>query len=297
MIYEIANTFFSGGPAGGWPLPAAQVSELVATDDAGGGLPDSIRSLDFYDNGLFWTTYGGTCGGEFSSQASVATLGFRRWPPFPPERYITLGCGPIGPRAIGGAVRDDAFVFYTTPSGVMRKPLTAGPADNSRLTGLAWSDLNPGAMMVFNGRAYYSYHSPGGQISGGRGYFAIEYFDLPGADGFLEPVTEVSHGGGLPNVGRIKKMEVIHRRFIGGGPDDLAPYGLALTEGGYLLLFFVDQTIPDWRAASIIATGATDFAVRREEFFDPDPFRLSYEEDQLYVSVGSSAVRAIRRAG
>jgi hypothetical protein len=54
-------------------------------------------------------------------------------------------------------------------------------------------------------------------------------FELPGAGGLFEPLTEVSHGGGLPNVGRIKKMAVMQYRPLGGGPDDLAPLGIALT--------------------------------------------------------------------
>jgi hypothetical protein len=264
----------------------AQVSELVATDDAGGtqAFIAGISSLDFYDNGLYWTVFGGSCSGEFTMHPSVATLGFRNRP-FPAEHYVVQGCAQ---RAVGGAVRDDTFMFYTTPSGVMRKPLSAGPDDDARLIGLFWSNLNPGAMMVYNNRAYYSYHSPDGQISGGRGYFGLEYFELPGNGGLFEPLTEVSHGGGLPNVGRIKKMSVMQYRPSGGAPNELAPLGIALTEGGYLLRFFVDQTIPQFRAAAIIATGATDFAIRREQFFDPNPLRLFYEEDQLYVSVGTS---------
>src|SRR2546425_8220657 len=197
------------------PLPA-QISELVATDDAGGSQATAaghITSLDFYDNGLYWTVFGGSCGGDFGVDPSLATLGVRTRSPFPIEHYLVLGCAQH--RAVGGAVRDDTYAYYTTPDGVRRKLLTDGPNTPGRLTGLAWGDLNPGAMMVYNGRAYYSYHSPSGQISGGRGYFVIEYFDLPGAGGFLTPVTEVSHGGNVGNVGRIKKMGVINRRFQG----------------------------------------------------------------------------------
>jgi hypothetical protein len=268
------------------PLPAQ--SELVATDDAGGTQAhvSGISSLDFYDNGLFWTVYGGSCSGEFTMQPSFATLGFRN-PPIPSEHYLVRDCNQ---RAVGGAVRDDAFGYYTTPGGVMRKPLGAGPADNSRLIGAFWSDLNPGAMMVYNGRAYYSYsaNSPMSGAEGSLGHFAIEYFDLPGAGGLFQPTFRVSHGGGLPNVGRIRKMAVMHYRPLGGGPNDLAPLGIAITEGGYLLRFFVDETIPAFRAAAIIYNGATDFAIRRETLFDPDPFRLTYQEDVLYVSVGTS---------
>src|SRR5678815_5994822 len=87
-------------------------------------------------------------------QPSFATLSFRN-PPFPAEHYLVRDCAQ---NRVGGAVRDDTFGYYTTPGGVMRKPLGAGPADNGRLIGLFWSDLNPGAMMVYNNRAYYSYH-------------------------------------------------------------------------------------------------------------------------------------------
>jgi hypothetical protein len=280
-----------------WALAAALIitsqsltaqSELVATDDAGGTQAhvSPISSLDFYDNGLFWTVFGGSCSGEFTMHPSFATMGFRN-PPYPLEHYLVQGCAQD---RVGGAVRDDAFGYYTTPGGVMRKPLGAGPGDSGRLIGSFWNNLNPGAMMAYNGRAYYSYHnnSPMAGAEGSLGYFSIEYFDLPGAGGILQPTFRVSHGGGLANVGRPKKMAVMHYRPVGGGPDELAPLGIVLTEGGYLLRFFVDQTIPQFRGAVIIATGATDFAIRREQLFDPDPLRLFYEEDILYVSVGTS---------
>jgi len=262
----------------------AQVSELVATDDAGGtqaAFAGGITSLDFFDNGLFWTVFGGDCSGEFTVHPSVATLGFRN-SPFPTEHYNVRGCPP---EKVGGAVRDDAFIFYTSPQGVQRKPIGANPADAARTIGLFWNNLMPGAMLLHNGRAYYAYSSPGGQISGGRGYFVIEYFDMPGHGGIFQPVTDVSNGSGLPNVGRIKKMGVVYRR-VPDGSFDLTPYGLALTEQGYLLRFFLEQTTPLLRPAFVIATGVTDFAVRREQFPSPDPLRLFYEEDQLYVSVG-----------
>jgi hypothetical protein len=264
------------------PLPA-QVSELVATDDAGGtqAFAAGISSLDFYDNGLFWTVYGGSCSTEFTMHSSVATMGFRNWP-FPSEHYIVRGCTPT---TVGGAVRDDAFAYYTSPSGVMRKPLGAGPADNPTLIGPAWGNNNPGAMMINNGRAYYSWNSPSGQISGGRGYFVIDYFDVPGAAGNFEHVTEVSHGGGLPNVGRIKKMAVVSQRWP--GTRTLVPQGFALTDFGYLLRFLLDTTNPELRSAVIVATGVTDFMVRQETFFDADPFRPPYAADQLYASVGT----------
>lgn len=258
-------------------------SELVATDDAGGTQAhvSGISSLDFYDNGLFWTVFGGSCSGEFTMHPSFATMGFRN-PPFPSEHYLVRDCAQD---RVGGAVRDDAFGYYTTPSGVMRKPLSAGPADNAALIGPAWGNNNPGAMMVHNGRAYYSWNSPSGQISGGRGYFVIDYFDLPGAGGNFEHVTEVSHGGGLPNVGRIKKMAVVFQRWP--GTRTLVPQGFALTDFGYLLRFLLDTTNPELRSAVIVATGVTDFMVRRETFFDSDPFRPPYSADQLYASVGN----------
>jgi hypothetical protein len=260
---------------------SVRASELVAIDDAGGGLPGYITSLDFYDNGLFWTVYGGTCSGEFSSNPSFAILGLRN-PVFPPERYVSLGCPP---NAIGGASRDDAFAYYTTPGGVQRKSLGAAPAESSSLIGLAWNNLTPGAMMTFNNRAYYAFNSASSPISD-SGYFRIEYFELPGNGGFFEPVVDVSNGLGLPNVGRITKMAVVYRRVIQGEP--IAPFGVAMTDGGYLLRFFVDQTIPAFRTASIIATDVTDFAVRREQFVDSGPFGLFFRQDQLYVSVGRS---------
>src|SRR5262245_7502962 len=73
---------------------SAQVSELVVTDDAGGtqAQVSGISSIDFYDNGLFWTVFGGSCSGEFTMHPSVATLNFRLRPPFGLEHYIVLGC-------------------------------------------------------------------------------------------------------------------------------------------------------------------------------------------------------------
>ena len=248
----------------------AQVSELVAVDDAGGtqaAALGGITSMELHGNGLYWTVYGGSCSGEFTLHSSLATLGVRS-SPFGNEHYSVLGCN-FG--AVGGAVRDDANVYFTTPQGVMRKPIPAAAGDPAQLVGLAWGNLTPGAMMTYNGRAYYSYSSSSGQISG-HGYFGIEYFDLPGARGLFEPMTDVSNGSGLPNVGRIKKMQVIQRR-ASDGSYNLAPYGLALTEGGYLLRFYVEQSIPLFRPAVIIATGVTDFAVRREEYFAGDLIR------------------------
>src|SRR6187455_735175 len=71
----------------------AQVSELVKTDAAGGSqaFAAGIGSLDFYDNGLFWTVFGGSCSGEFTTHPSFATMGFRNRP-FSAEHYIALGC-------------------------------------------------------------------------------------------------------------------------------------------------------------------------------------------------------------
>jgi hypothetical protein len=94
--------------------PAFAQSELVATDDAGGTQANvaGISSLDFYDNGLFWTVFGGSCSGEFTMQPSFATMGFRN-PPYPSEHYIVRDCNQ---RAVGGAVRDDTFAYYTTPA-------------------------------------------------------------------------------------------------------------------------------------------------------------------------------------
>src|SRR5688572_25821957 len=132
------------------PALLAQVSQSVATDDAGGSFPSPIGSLEFYDNGLYWTAYGGDCRGELtSSHASFAVLGFRSplldVAVFAPEHYVAQGCAQD---AIGGAVRDDTFGFFTTPNGVQRKPVGAGPNDPSRLIGLFWNNLIPGAMMV-----------------------------------------------------------------------------------------------------------------------------------------------------
>src|SRR6187402_2476279 len=93
--------------------PVFAQSELVATDDAGGTQANvsGISSLDFYDNGLFWTVFGGSCSGEFTMHPSFATMGFRNTP-FPFEHYLVQGCVQ---RAVGGAVRDDTFGYYTTP--------------------------------------------------------------------------------------------------------------------------------------------------------------------------------------
>src|SRR6185503_18849265 len=109
-----------------WALTAALIltsqsllaqSELVATDDAGGTQAhvSGISSLDFYDNGLFWTVFGGSCSGEFTMHPSFATLSFRN-PPFPAEHYLVRDCAQ---NRVGGAVRDDTFGYYTTPGGVM----------------------------------------------------------------------------------------------------------------------------------------------------------------------------------
>ena len=260
----------------------AQVSELVATDAAGGALPGNIGSLELYETGLFWTVYGGRCSGEFATLPSLAILGFRNRP-FSQKHYAVLGCPPT---AVGGAARDETFVFFTTPEGVWRKPAGADHNEAARTVGPEWGDLVPGAAMILNGRVYYAYSSETPLSS--QGYFGIEYFQLPGGGGRFQPVFEVANGAGLPNVGRLKKLGVVQRRFPGGGAENLASYGLALTEQGHLLRFNVEQTLPQFRPAAIIASEVTDFAVRREEFLDPDPFRLSYFEDQLYVSLGTA---------
>ena len=121
-----------GGIWSGW----AQNSQLVAIDDAGGGLPAGIASLDLHDNGLYWTVYGGSCSGEFSTHASLALLGFRN-PPYPQENYLVRGCSPI--LAVGGVTRDDTYAYFTTPAGVQRKPVGAALGDAAIRIGPDWN--------------------------------------------------------------------------------------------------------------------------------------------------------------
>lgn len=259
----------------------AQSSQLVATDDAGGGLPGGIGSLELYDNGLYWTVYGGSCSGEFATLPSLAILGFRA-PPFPQERYLVLGCPP---GAVGGATRDDTYAYFTTPAGVFRKPVGAATADTAVRIGPDWTsfgNLVPGAMMLFNDTVYYAWSSA--TRVGTWGYFGIERFPAPGS-GPSQSVQVVAHGSAHGNLGRIKKMAIAHRRPQ--GQTGLVPYGLALTEGGHLLRFDVGFILQA-PSASIIATGINDFAVRREQYLGRTQFELFYEQD---------AVWAVTRAG
>ncbi len=259
----------------------SQGSQLVAVDDAGGGLPGGIASLEFYDNGLYWTVQGGNCSGEFATLPSLAILGFRSLP-FPQERYLVLGCPPT---TVGGGTRDDTYAYFTTPAGVLRKPVGAAAADATMRIGPDWTsfgNLVPGAIMIFNDTVYYAWSSA--TRVGAWGHFGIERFSAPGS-GPSQPVQVVAHGSAHGDLGRIKKMAIAHRRPQ--GQTSLVPYGLALTEGGHLLRFDVGLN-PLAPSATIIATGLNDFAVRRQQFPGRNQFELFYEQD---------AVWAVTRAG
>lgn len=261
----------------------AQNSQLVAVDDAGGFLPGGIGSLDLYDNGLYWTVYGGGCSGEFSTLSSLALMGFRN-PPYPQERYLVNGCPAV---AVGGATRNDTFAYYTTPAGVQRKPVGASTADAPARIGPDWAafgSLIPGAMMTFNGSVYYAWSSATPVAPWGN--LAIERFTAPGTGGNFQSITIVADGAGMGNLGRIKKMAVAYRRIQ--GVSGLFPHGLALTDAGYLLRFSVADSIVAGSKVVIAASGINDFAVRREQFFSGNIFELSYEQD---------AVWAVTRAG
>ena len=143
-----------------WQASLAQVSQLVATDDAGGSFPSSIGSLDFYDNGLYWTAYGGDCSGELtSSHASFAILGFRA--PlfdavvFAPEHYMAQGCAQE--EAIGGAVRDDTFGFF--------KPRLAGPGHGEVVHLRRHLRMIPGPHSLIYGNHHPSEWHPLGVLS------------------------------------------------------------------------------------------------------------------------------------
>jgi hypothetical protein len=259
----------------------SQSSQLVATDDAGGGLPGSIGSLELYDNGLYWTVYGGNCSGEFATLPSLAILGFRSFP-FPQERYLVQGCQPS---TVGGATRDDTYAYFTAPAGVLRKPVGASTGDAAVRIGPDWTsfgNLVPGALMMFNDTVYYAWSSA--TRVGTWGHFGIERFSAPGT-GPSQSVQVVAHGSAHGNLGRIKKMAIAHRRPQ--GQSGLVPYGLALTEGGHLLRFGVGFILQA-PSATIIATGINDFAVRREQYPGQNQFELFYEQD---------AVWAVTRAG
>jgi hypothetical protein len=68
------------------------------------GLRDDPGRMPYSKGSLKRQIYG-------TSHPSLAILGSRQ-PVFPPERYVSLGCPPA---AIGGAVRDDAFAYFTNP--------------------------------------------------------------------------------------------------------------------------------------------------------------------------------------
>ncbi|HTI69515.1 MAG TPA: hypothetical protein VMF06_06100, partial [Candidatus Limnocylindria bacterium] len=253
------------------------ISSLVATDASSGSATDGIRELELYRQGLFWTVPTLAGGVEFSHQGSAGILSYRLGPISTPF-YPLLG-GPT----LAFATRDDAFIYYTGPDGVHRKLLNASSSDAGLTIGGSWNVNEPGATMIYNDRVYYSVGNS--NPFGNDGYLSIEYFSAPGAQGTFEPIFQVANGPNLASdPGPVIKMGVAYRRLA--GVSGLVPYGVALTAQGLLLRFELEYNQFMVSSVGILATDVSDFAIRREQFFDNSPVHLPYYQDALYATIG-----------
>jgi hypothetical protein len=146
----------------------AQPQQILQEQNDGGPVNDvngyQIPHTPF-NTSLFWWSGQGSCTIEFPSNARIGSMGAVTYPPKTP-RYTLDNCE----SAPAYVVQDGTYYYYTdnNTGQLYRKALNAKTTDPSTAIPAMYAPLQSGwqfgAMMLYNGRLYWSLNLPGNLI-------------------------------------------------------------------------------------------------------------------------------------
>ncbi len=266
-------------------------SELLTRDGAfiGIGGSQDLAGLELDKTGrVYWWHIGGESRNEGAVEGTVGW--FPKNVATTPQGYLpyySLRGAPVG-----GAAFDNNYVYHTTPRGVERRQRDGNPNGSSLMIGRDFGSMpgvyQPGAAAMWKGELYFAMMSDTPILDiVPRGRFLIHAMAVGAYP--TPPDTSsrlVADGSAHLNtqLGALLKLGFVAQP-IGGGE---IVWGLALAFNGDLLRFST-RPIPGLdQAAHRIASGVTDFVVRRENVRVAGQF-FGEERDVLYVTLNEQA--------
>ncbi|MHC1769657.1 MAG: LamG-like jellyroll fold domain-containing protein [Verrucomicrobiia bacterium] len=257
-------------PATGLAAPAAP--EPVATDVGGGTLP-GISHFELYGAGLYWWKTDALTDETVRREGTLVvrpTLGLARLIlDGSPNRYLGKGYN----FRIGGATRDDLFVYYTANGYLRKKPLASSAADalndDNRVTSQLFIPpfqletvpvAADGAVMLHKGELWYA------DWQGGR-------FSIRSATSQVASALPFSAAGG-----KVKRMVVTE--VLSESGSRLKDVLVVLTTNGLLYQFDFD---PDAGTVLLLARNVRDFGIRHESVTSLGPGGISFT--QVYSTI------------
>lgn len=275
----------------GCVLSDVKASDLVARDNSFlgvGGSPE-LGGLELDDRGrAYWWHVGGESRNEGAVEGTIGwlprTMGVQ---PQGFAGYYTLRSAPVGGMAV-----DEWYVYHTTPRGVERRFNDSDPRSKSRWIGRDFGLMpgvyQPGPAVIWRGELFFAMMSDTAILDlVPRGRFLIHA--MPIGEFGTEPASYsrvVSDGSAMQDTahGAVMKIGFVSQPVVGGGE---ITSGVALMFNGDLLRFSPVASPGVDAAAHRIASGVTDFSIRRENARLPGQF-FGEVRDVLYVTLSEA---------
>lgn len=236
-------------------LAGVALAETVITDG------DGINGFELYQNGLYWWSAGGGCGGEFPHESTIRlrnTLGSS-------TKSLVKDCT-VSRRFADNAVRDDSYVYFFQNGQLSRKALNASQQDAAQALALAPA-LPAGAggsnLVVAEGKLYWAVYNVQNNNS--------TIFRMP-ADGSQAPVIVTT---------ALRQIDKLAWRRYTDASSQSQEALIWITDDARLFRYRIGSAgVPQELASSV-----ADFAIHTT-------FNLLSSTTSLYAAIGADTVNS-----